>query len=222
MKTVIKKLSSILFLLIVIYITGHAQTPDPIINYKGKINFLKGQKVFNVIYDYENMILADYENEQSYINKEIIERNKLEAGLGEKWAEEWVAIRELRFQPKFENVFNTVLGKKGIEIGNYTNAPYTIIVKTIRMVPIGSINVKIDLLLPPLITMVSIIDIEILFVPTNNIENVLSKITMKKIYAEDNSGGDIGNGVAYRLQKAYGFCGLFLAKYLKRKKFYKN
>src|SRR6056297_966360 len=81
---------------------------------EGDLGFLKGESVVNLEYDYSDMSVGKFENEEDYIAKKKTEYNEKEAGRGDKWEESWVEDRGTKFQPMFEELLNKYTGKRGI------------------------------------------------------------------------------------------------------------
>jgi hypothetical protein len=97
----------------------------------GSLDFLKGQTGLLVKYDYSNMAVGKFPKEEDYIAKKRQEYNSKEAGKGDKWAESWVADREARFEPKFEELFNHYCSEKGLPCSKTAeNAQYEMLVHT--------------------------------------------------------------------------------------------
>ena len=84
----------------------------------GKLGFLKSEKSIAVVYDYSNMAVGKFKNEQDYLDKKTDEYNKKEPGKGDQWAESWKNDRATRFQPKFEELLNKNTEKLGPVFGH--------------------------------------------------------------------------------------------------------
>lgn len=167
---------------------------------EGNLKPLKGQSTLNVKYDYSDMSVGDYEREQDYLDERIKERNKSEAGAGDEWARKWVADREERFEPKFEELINKELGGK-MEVGAYPDAKYTLIVATTHTEPGFNVGVW---------RKNAHINTEIWVVETANPETVIAKLEMQKVPGRDIFGYDFDTGL--RLQEAYAKCGKEMGK----------
>jgi hypothetical protein len=108
----------------------------------GSLDFLNGQTSLLVKYDYSNMAVGKFPKEEDYIVKKRDEYNSKEAGKGDKWAENWVADRAARFEPKFEELFNNYCSKKGLTCSKTaTNAEYEMVVHTFFTEPGFNIGV---------------------------------------------------------------------------------
>lgn len=200
MKTVIKWSS--LLLMLGLFTSVTAQKLDL---YEGNLNFLKDQKTLNVIYQYDNMSVGDFDKEQDYIDKKVKEMNKDEAGTGDSWAKKWVADRNERFEPKFEELINEYLEGK-IKVSNKDAAPYTLVLKTTHTEP----GFNVGIMRRP-----AHINVEAWFVDTKDQSKVSAKARMKKVPGQDAWGFDFDTG--YRLQESYAKCGKEIGKYIIKK-----
>jgi hypothetical protein len=97
----------------------------------GSVDFVKGQKVIQFVFTYENMSVGKM-TEAEYIEKKVADYNDKEAGRGESWKESWVSDRTERFFPKFKELFDAHMEKFGIVAGdsNSEGAEYRIEVNT--------------------------------------------------------------------------------------------
>ena len=102
-----------------------------------KLSFLKGETTLNIEYDYKNMNVGKI-TEDEYKKDKIADFNKKQPGKGERWAEKWVASRELVYEPMFEELLNKMLFKAKLSVNaarKQTSAKYTLIVRTTMMEP---------------------------------------------------------------------------------------
>jgi hypothetical protein len=94
----------------------------------GDMAFLKGQKSINVIFDFTGLKI-EKETEAEFLTREIAERNKKEAGSGDKFKEDW----EKDKTDRLATAFIKVLGEEtGIKVDD-PNAKYTLIVYDIDL-----------------------------------------------------------------------------------------
>jgi len=171
----------------------------------GKLDFLKGQKTVNVVYVYDNMNVAKG-TEQEYIDKKVTEHNKKEAGKGDEWKKNWIGARQQRYQPKFEELMNKRLEDVGVKVGNYPDAPYTLILKTTFTEPGFNVGVM---------RMPAYTNLEADFVKTGT-TNSEAVITMEKSPGADAMGYDFDAGS--RISESYAKAGKSLGAYLVKQK----
>jgi hypothetical protein len=70
----------------------------------GSLSGLKGVDKIKIVYDYSNLGVGDFTNENDYIAKKMKESEEKEAGSGEKWKTKWYGDRERAYEPKFEEL----------------------------------------------------------------------------------------------------------------------
>lgn len=143
--------TSFLVLLLFAFQIGFAQRVDL---RSGDVDVLAGQKTVNVQYDYSEFGVGKFATEKEYLDKKSAEYNAKEAGKGDEWKKAWVADRQNKYEPKFEELFNKGLEDKGLKVSQGTDAKYTFIVHTTYLEPgynVGVmrknayLNYKIDL-----------------------------------------------------------------------------
>ncbi len=190
--------------LALVLITSSLFAQKPVV--EGKLNFLKGQKVINVQYDYDRMSVGKYKDSKKYVAEKVKEKNKDEAGSGNEWKRKWIDDRESRFQPKFEELINKYLADKGVKVvPNAEDAEYTLILKTTHTEPGWNIGIS---------RRPAHINVEAVFVETGS-DKKKGKISLKKVAGQDAMGFDYDRGT--RLQEAYAKSGKLIGKYLVKK-----
>lgn len=102
---------------------------------KGDYKFLKGEKTLTLVFDYSNMIVGKQLKEDAYVSKKVKDKNKKEAGSGDKWKESWLSAREEKYEPKFVTLINKSMFKMGMVASKEAKAKYTMTVKTVYTEP---------------------------------------------------------------------------------------
>jgi len=169
----------------------------------GDFDFLTGQTELKVSYDYSNVSVGKYNNEEDYIADRVAELNEDEAGSGDAWREAWLNDRTERFEPRFEELFNDNIEAKEIRCSqDAPDASYEMAVHTTFVEP--GYNVGIS-------RRSASINVEITFteIATGNEMAVLSVTNCQGIGA---MGFDFDTG--YRIQEAYAMLGRSVARYL--------
>lgn len=176
---------------------------------EGDLAFLQGQTEILVEYDYSQMGVGKFSNEADYIAKKVSEYNEKKPGSGDEWQEKWVADREGRYHPKFEELLNSYTSKVGCSFNQTNvNAKYTMILKTTFTEPGWNIGIS---------RMDASINVEIIFVETANRDNKLAVITMTGVPGRGAMGNDYDTG--FRIQEAYAKCGKETGAFLVKKAF---
>lgn len=173
----------------------------------GDLDFLKGQTAIHVEYDYDNMGVGKFDKEEDYINEKVEDYNKKEAGRGDKWRESWVADREERFQPKFEELLNKNLEKSNVKVGEFPDAAYTMLVKTTYTEPGFNVGV---------VRKNAYTDYEVVFIE-NETQEELATMTIVKSPGLGAMGYDFDSGL--RIQESYAKAGKELGQYLAKSAF---
>lgn len=175
----------------------------------GDFDFLKGEEIVKLEYDYSDMAVGKFDREEDYVNKKVDEYNKKYPGTGrgEQWKEAWIGDRKSRFEPKFEELLNNYLRPKGLSISpEHTDATYTMILKTTFTEP--GFNVYVT-------KKPAMIDVEAIFVETANPDRVLGVISSIKNPGRTFGDADFDTGI--RIAEAYAKCGKELAAFLVKK-----
>jgi len=175
----------------------------------GDFDFLKGETIVNLEYDYSDMAVGKFDREEEYVNKKVEDYNKKYPGTGrgDQWKEAWIGDRESRFEPKFEELLNQYAKPKGITFAkDRSDATYTLILKTVFTEP--GFNIYIT-------KKPALINVEAIFVETSNPEKVLGMISSEKNPGRTFGDGDFDTGV--RIAEAYAKCGKELGAFLVKK-----
>src|SRR5580700_5589096 len=159
-----KNLKPITFLLLVVFASLSTKS-QRIRLVEGRLDFLKSETSVNIDFPYENMSVGKFSRESDYVSKKIEEYNKKEPGRGDNWAKSWVADRQYRFEPKFQELFD-----KYAEIRVRKDSKYTILFHTTFTEPgfnVGVMKKNAE------------INAEVWIVETANRQNVIAKITIQ-------------------------------------------
>lgn len=173
---------------------------------EGKLSELKGEKFFNIQYDYSDMRVGKFEKEEDYVTKKQTEYNEKykndDPGKGDRWKESWYGDRSGRFEPMFEKLMNKYLEKPGVYVGNEKPAKYTIIVHTTFTEPGFNIYVT---------KKPADIHVTVKIVETENPDNVICELVSKNNPGRTYGMGDFDTGL--RISEAYAMAGKGLGKY---------
>jgi hypothetical protein len=101
----------------------------------GEATAIKKEKSINIVYDYSEFGVGKFKTEAEYVKSKKDEYNKDEAGKGDKWEAAWIGARATRYQPKFEELLNEGVSKKGMKFSVAPDAKYTLSVKTTFLEP---------------------------------------------------------------------------------------
>lgn len=165
----------------------------------GDLNFLKNISKLNIEYDYEGMAVGKFKDGDAYIEKKVKEYNKKDPGSGDLWEDNWRKDRITSYEPNFEKNFNRTFKSKDINIiaESGIDAEYTMILKTTFTEP--GFNVGIQ-------SKSSVIDATVYFVETQNPDNIIAELTIKKALGNTNYDAE------ERISAAYAVAGWKLAR----------
>jgi hypothetical protein len=170
-----------------------------IVTEKGNLLDLKGESEFNLQYDFKTLSVGKYSDEQSYIDYKKGEYAKSDPKKAEDWEAGWKSAREKYYQPKFETQINKYIGGKASFAQANANAKYTLIVKTTFIEPGFNVGVM---------RQAAYIDVQYIFVESANPENVLVRLSQRKIPGADAFGYDFD--ASARISEAYAKAGKML------------
>jgi hypothetical protein len=169
----------------------------------GDLSFLNGEKGINVQYDYSEMKIGGFD-EEDYVNQKVEEKNKKEAGSGDKWKEAWESDKIAKYQYKFELLLNKYLAENNITVSeDSADTKYTLILKTTLLEPGYYVGIS---------SKPAYINVEIVFVANDDKSTNLAKMVMTNVVGE---GVDTGS----RIGEAYAKCGKSLANYINKNVF---
>lgn len=165
----------------------------------GSSDILKAETDINIEFNYDDISVGKYKNEQDYITAKTEEYNNKEAGKGDSWAASWKNDKQSRFEPKFIDLF-----KEHSKMNILSSARYTLIFKTTSIEPGWNIGIS---------RKNAQIDAEVWIVETANKSNKLASFTIDNIPGGTAFGYDFDTGT--RIAECYAKAGKTLGKYLK-------
>jgi hypothetical protein len=186
-------------LLLITFLFGLQTNAQKVKNTSGNADILKPESAINIEFNYDNIAVGKYKDEQEYITAKTAEYNKKEAGKGDAWAASWKNDREARYEPKFIELFKIHSGMSVL-----TEANYTMIVKTVSIEPGWNIGIS---------RKNAEIDLEIWIVETKNKTNKLATFTINNVPGGTAFGYDFDTGL--RISEAYAKAGKSVGKSLK-------
>lgn len=170
----------------------------------GAMPSMKGETKLNLVYDYSEMEMGKYGSEADYTKKKVEDLNKKTPGKGDKWLEGWNGNKEKRYHPKFEELLNKGLAKKGCDAKeNSKGAKYTLKVKTITMFPGWNIGIS---KLPAYCTY------RFELVETAAMDKVICAVRLNNVQGSQAMGYDFDEGS--RIAESYAKAGKVMSKYI--------
>ena len=127
-KQMIKKYGLLVVLINLVFITVVSGQDNVLIS--GNMDFLKQEKVFNVVFNYESMAVGVFRTEAEYVQKKVTELNNSETGKGDKWLEKWNFKKSSDFPRTFLKSLNKKISKAEMKADTaLLNAKYTFFIK---------------------------------------------------------------------------------------------
>ena len=138
-----KKLLAILVLLFTTMVFSQRKVTE------GSFKSIQGISSFNLEFDYEGVMIPNYDSEEEFLADKMKKREDKKPGDGERFKKEWFADRQERYEPRFIGNFNKIMEKRGVQVGVDVGSEYTMIVKTTLIWPgynivIGRMNSKLS------------------------------------------------------------------------------
>jgi hypothetical protein len=205
---IMKNLKSIIGVLIFAIALGFSAQSQKISLKSGNLSFFPDITELNIEYDFSDFGVGKFKTEAAYTDKKVKEYNDDEAGRGDLWLEKWNADKETVFPRQFEELLKLQLleATVNIDMGDYPDAEYTLILKTTFLEPGYNIGIS---------RKNAFINVEMLFVKTDDRANTVALITMDKVPGRGIMGTDFDTG--YRIGEAYAKAGKELAQFILKK-----
>lgn len=172
----------------------------------GNIKNLKGVNKYDLVFDYSNLQIPKYNNEEEFLNDKIKKREEKEKGLGDKFKKSWFNDREERYHPKFIESFNKRFKKNEVKVTENSDAEYIMNIHTTKLYAgynIGIVrhNAEID----AVVTVYS----------KSDPSKILLKGKYKNIQGSGAMGYDYDSG--YRISECYAKLSKSIAFFIKKK-----
>lgn len=172
---------------------------------EGDFKNLEGITAYNLIFDYSDLEIPKYDNEEEFLKDKMAKREEKDAGSGEKFKKSWFSDREERYEPKFIESFNKRYDE--FQVGkNLPNAEYTMKVHTTLLYA----GYNVGVMRQP-----SKVDAIVTIYKTNNPNDVLLSVKYRKAEGNGAMGYDFDSG--YRISESYAKLAKTLAKTINKK-----
>ncbi len=173
---------------------------------EGKLKNLKGISEYNLVFDYTDVKIPKFKNEEAFLKEKMAKREKKQKGSGEVFRKSWFEDRENRYEPKFIASFNKRFKKGNIKVDkNLNSAKYVMKIHTTKIYP--GYNVGMWRHDAEINTTVTIFE-------KNNPNNTLVSGTFKDVRGRGAMGNDYNSG--YRISESYAKLAKIMAKYIKK------
>ncbi len=173
------------------------------------LSFLAGEKLINIEYNYDNMMVGK-KTEEEYKAGKIADFNTKVPGKGEKWAKKWVENRENVYEPMFEELINKIMAKAKMDVKlgtNQTEAKYTLYVHTTLTEP--------GFTIPMVMKVNPYCNFEFSWIE-NSTKNVAAKGELKKVAGVVMADNEWEFDPANRIKECYAKAGKVVGKSLEK------
>ncbi|SDD62355.1 hypothetical protein SAMN05421636_101233 [Pricia antarctica] len=191
-----------LTLLLLVATTAFGQK---LIEEEGDIKRLKDIKVYKMEFDYTDVQIPKFDNEEAFLKDKMDKREEKEAGDGERFKKSWFDDRPERYHPKFIESFNKRFDDSAVQVQE-EEADYTMKIHTTKLYPgynVGIVRHNAE------------IDATITVFKTADESNVLFSGSYKDVQGSGAMGYDYDSG--YRISECYAKLAKTFAKDLEKK-----
>lgn len=172
---------------------------------KGDLKNLKDIKVFALEFDYTDVKIPKFKNEEDFLKDKMDKREAKKAGDGERFKKSWFDDRPNRYHPKFIESFSKRFENDEVKVQE-SKADYMLKIHTTKIYP--GYNVGI-------VRHNSEINTTLTIYETANPTNVLFKGRYIDVQGNGAMGYDFDSG--YRISECYAKLAKIFAKALKKK-----
>jgi hypothetical protein len=172
---------------------------------KGDIKNLKDIKIYAMEFDYTDVQIPKFDNEEAFLKDKMDKREEKKPGDGERFKKSWFDDRPNRYHPKFIESFNKRFDDATIQVQE-GEADYTMFVKTTKLY--AGYNVGI-------VRHNAEIDATVTVYETANPSNILFSGSYKDVQGNGAMGYDFNSG--YRIAECYAKLAKTFTKDLKKR-----
>lgn len=172
---------------------------------EGDLKNLKDIKVYAMEFDYNDLQIPKFDNEEDFLKDKMDKRDEKEPGDGERFKKSWFDDRPNRYHPKFIESFNKRFDDSIVKVQE-EEADYTMKVHTTKLYPgynVGIVRHNAE------------IDVTITVFKTGDESNTMFSGSYKDVRGAGAFGGDFDSG--YRISECYAKLAKTFAKDLRKK-----
>ncbi|MGB6153090.1 MAG: hypothetical protein WBG48_13990 [Pricia sp.] len=174
---------------------------------EGDLKNLKDIKVYTMEFDYTDVMIPKFDNEEDFLKDKMDKREEKEAGDGERFKKSWFDDRPDRYHPKFIESFNKRFDDGEVQVQEDA-ADYTMKIHTTKIYPgynVGIVRHNAE------------IDVTVSVYETGDDSKVLFSGNYKDVQGSGAMGYDYNSG--YRISECYAKLAKTFAKDLKKRAF---
>tara|TARA_R110002020_G_scaffold68309_1_gene178993 strand:- start:5996 stop:6631 length:636 start_codon:yes stop_codon:yes gene_type:complete len=123
------------YFLLFINFSGFVSAQDITI-ISGDFKNLKTISEYNLVFDYSDLTVTDFESEEAYLQKTMLEKEQAKPGNARVFREEWFGDRVYRYEPRYIKAFNEYFKKGEVKVvKGRPDLPFTMKVHTTEIYP---------------------------------------------------------------------------------------
>ncbi len=176
-----------------------------LIEEEGDIKRLKDIKIYMMEFDYIDVQIPKFDNEEAFLKDKMDKREEKKAGDGERFKKSWFDDRPEKYHPKFIESFNKRFDDSAVQVQE-EKADHTMKIHTTKLYPgynVGIVRHNAE------------IDATITVFKTGDESNVLFSGSYKDVQGSGAMGYDYDSG--YRISECYAKLAKTFAKDLEKK-----
>lgn len=158
---------------------------------KGNLKNLKGIDTYHVVFDYTDVQIPKFKNEEAFLKDKMDKREEKKAGDGERFKNDWFNDRPDKYYPKFIESFNKRFDDNELSVSENA-AEYTMKIHTTKIYPgynVGIVRHNAE------------IDATVIIYETGNENNILFSGSYRDVQGSGAMGYDYNSG--YRISECY-------------------
>ena len=158
---------------------------------EGDFENLKGIDTYSLVFDYTDLQIPKFDNEEEFLKDKMDKREEKEEGDGERFKKDWFNDRPERYHPKFIESFNKRFDDSEVKVTE-DDADYTMKIHTTKIYPgynVGIVRHNAE------------IDATFTVFKTGDEGNVLFSGSYKDVQGSGAMGYDYNSG--YRISECY-------------------
>lgn len=172
---------------------------------KGDLKSLKDIKIFALEFDYTDVMIPKFKNEEAFLKDKMDKREAKKAGDGERFKKSWFDDRPNRYHPKFIESFNKRFEDNEVKVQE-SKADYTLKIHSTKIYPGYNVGV---------VRHSSELNATLTIYETAKPNNILFKGSYVNVKGAGAFGYDYDSG--YRISECYAKLAKIFVKELKKK-----
>ncbi|MDC6387618.1 hypothetical protein PP182_02925 [Maribacter sp. PR1] len=179
------------FVSIVLVLASLSVSAQRLKTQEGDFKNLKGIDTYSLVFDYTDVQIPKFDNEEAFLKDKMDKREEKKAGDGERFKNDWFNDRPDKYHPKFIESFNKRFDDNELSVSEDA-AEYTMKIHTTKIYPgynVGIVRHNAE------------IDATVIIYETGNENNILFSGSYRDVQGSGAMGYDYNSG--YRISECY-------------------